>query len=171
MIIVGKVVTDGTVPDIGGWSVFVYEYLKPPAELFQVAPIGEQIAGVACDAQGRFEVELGVQELASRNVTKVVVFASANPANGTGWEILEVVPGTFEVDLTASSLPPLPVADNAYRRLLEVHETLLRDHENLMEEERRLEDANSLLGTLLIVAAISAVCELGGLLYLSRHRR
>jgi hypothetical protein len=171
MVISGTVVSDGTVSELEGWPIIVYEYLRPPSQLQHVVPIGRELTRTACDPNGRYEVRLNVQELMSRNISRVVVYASPNPVSGTGWRILDLLEGAFTVDLAASQLPPLPGGNEAYQQLLRAHEALLGDYKDLLEETRHLEEMNVLLRTITAILLVASLGELVGLIYFVRSRR
>jgi len=108
MVIRGTVSPDSTLSSTAGWKVVVYSHKEAPLEMPHLPPIGDEIAEVTCDEEGRYEFQLSISDLSSRGIAKVVVFAHPNPSGGPGWRILEVKAGSYTVDLLASSLPALP---------------------------------------------------------------
>jgi hypothetical protein len=108
MVIEGFVYPDSTNPNVGGWVVSVYKHQPPPQEMPHLPPISTRIAETRCDDEGKYRITLSVSDLMFRGVSRIVVHAHSNPKEGHGWRVLEVKAGTFVVDLTASSAPPLP---------------------------------------------------------------
>ena len=108
MVIRGRVSPDSTLSSAAGWRVVVYSHREPPLDMPHLPPIGDEIAVVTCDEEGRYEFQLNVDDLSLRGISKIVVFAHANPSGGPGWRILEVKEGSYTVDLLASTLPVLP---------------------------------------------------------------
>ena len=108
MVVKGTVTPDSTLSSAAGWAVAIYSYREPPQEMPYLPPTGYKISESTCDAEGRYELQLNVDDLLARGITKIVVFAHPNPSGGLGWQVLEVKEGTYTVNLMASNLPALP---------------------------------------------------------------
>ena len=83
---------------VGSAEIKLYTYKKPDL-LPQLPPIGEVIATVVTDEQGRYQFEVQFETL-PQDGDKLVVFVDTGTE---GYQVINVAPGTIEVNLVRGS--------------------------------------------------------------------